>query len=165
MILGNTSIPMKNYLSRILFCATAFAFSVFKHASAEGDWTSWRGPYGNGVAEAGQTVPVEFSETKHVQWKASVPGRGHSTPIVVGDRIFLTTAREQEETQSVLCYSFTSGELLWEQILVKGKLPSRIHRKNTHASPSVASDGERIYVVFFCEGRSPSFVLAGFKRR
>jgi hypothetical protein len=110
MILGNTSIPMKNYLSRILFCATAFAFSVFKHASAEGDWTSWRGPYGNGVAEAGQTVPVEFSETKHVQWKASVPGRGHSTPIVVGDRIFLTTAREQEETQSVLCYSFTSGE-------------------------------------------------------
>jgi len=121
-------------------------------AASDSDWLSWRGPHGIGTAEAGQTLPVEFSETKNVQWKAPVPGRGHSTPIVVGDRIFLTTAREQEGTQSVLCYSFKNGELLWENVLLEGKLPSRIHKQNTHASASVASDGQRIYVVFFVAG-------------
>lgn len=129
-------------------------FSIHGNSSSAdgGDWPSWRGPYGNGIAEAGQTLPTEWSETKHVQWKASVPGRGHSTPIVVGDRVFLTTAREQEGTQSVLCYSFSSGELLWEKILIEGSLPERIHKKNTHASPSVACDGERIYALFFVAG-------------
>ena len=145
---------MKSCISRILLGAIALVF--FTHnlaiAAPDSDWLSWRGPNGNGVAGAGQTLPVELSETKYVQWKAPVPGRGHSTPIVVGDRIFLTTAREQEGTQSVLCYSFTSGDLLWENTLLEGKLPSKIHGNNTHASPSVASDGERIYVVFFVKG-------------
>ncbi len=138
----------------VFLIATVFAFSTFNfsHAATDGDWLSWRGPNGNGVAAEGQSLPTEFSETKQVQWKASVPGRGHSTPIVVGDRIFLTTAREQEGTQSVLCYSFSTGELLWEKILLKGKLPIKIHRKNTHASASVASDGERIYALFFVAG-------------
>jgi len=117
-----------------------------------GDWLDWRGPNGNGVAAAGQNVPVEFSETKNVKWKAPIPGRGHSTPIVVGDRVFLTTAREDAGSQSVLCYSFSNGELLWEKILIEGKLPERIHRKNTHASPSVVSDGKRIFALFFVKG-------------
>ena len=121
-------------------------------ANASSDWLNWRGPSGNGIAAEGQTLPVEFSETKNLKWKVPVPGRGHSTPIVVGDRIFITTAREQEQKQSVLCYSFSSGKLLWEKILIEGKLPDRIHRKNTHASPSVESDGERIFALFFVKG-------------
>ncbi|MCB1120490.1 MAG: PQQ-binding-like beta-propeller repeat protein [Verrucomicrobiae bacterium] len=121
-------------------------------SSANGEWRSWRGPYGNGTAEAGQTLPLEWSETENVRWKAPIPGRGHSTPIVVGDRIYLTTAREDEEKQSVLCYSFSTGKLHWENILTEGMLPPQIHRNNTHASPSVASDGERIFVVFFVKG-------------
>jgi len=134
--------------------ATAFAFFVFNicAVAGEGDWMDWRGPNGNGVAEGGQTLPVEWSESKNVHWKTPIPGRGHSTPIVVGDRIFLTTAREQEEKQSVLCYSITNGELLWENILIEGKLPTKIHRKNTHASPSVVSDGKRIFALFFVAG-------------
>ena len=145
---------MKSCIPRILIGATVLVFFTYNPAMAasDSDWLSWRGPYGIGVAETGQTLPVEWSDTKHVQWKTPVPGRGHSTPIVVGDRIFLTTAREDEGTQSVLCYSFKSGELLWESILLEGKLPSTIHKKNTHASASVASDGERIYVVFFVAG-------------
>lgn len=145
---------MKACLFRTILGAATLAFSI--HASAnptgDGDWLSWRGPHGNGVADAGQSLPVEWSETKHVQWKVPVPGRGHSTPIVVGDRVFLTTARENERTQSVLCYSFSSGDLLWEKVLVEGKLPERIHKKNTHASPSVASDGKRIFALFFVAG-------------
>jgi outer membrane protein assembly factor BamB len=145
---------MNNCLSKTLSVVIVFVSFIFSHAIAavDGDWSSWRGPHGNGIAEAGQTLPVEWSETKHVKWKASVPGRGHSTPIVVGDNIILTTAREEEGLQSVLCYSFTSGDLLWEKIILEGKLPGKIHKKNTHASPSVACDGERIYVVFFVAG-------------
>ena len=136
----------------VLTLLSIYFLSLSQWALADGNWLDWRGPYGNGVAAAGQTLPVEFSENKNVKWKASVPGRGHSTPVVVGDRIFLTTAREDTEQQSVLCYSFSDGELLWENVLIEGKLPEKIHRNNTHASASVVSDGERLFVVFFIKG-------------
>ncbi len=126
--------------------------SISSIAADSGNWLNWRGPYQNGVAESGQSVPVEFSERKNLKWKSEVPGRGHSSPVVVGDRIFLTTAREDEEEQSVLCYSFDSGKLLWEKIVLQGMLPAQIHRKNTHASPSLVSDGERIFALFFVDG-------------
>src|SRR5438093_13781325 len=54
-------------------------------------WPQWRGPLGTGVAPGAQP-PIEWSETKHIRWKTAVPGKGHSTPIVWGERIFLTTA-------------------------------------------------------------------------
>lgn len=137
---------------RFVLATLTLAWGVDSVIASSGDWLNWRGPYGNGIAAEGQSVPVEFSETENVKWKAPVPGRGHSTPIVVGDRIFITTAREDVGSQSVLCYSFSSGERLWEKILIEGKLPERIHRKNTHASPSVVSDGKRIFVLFFVKG-------------
>ena len=145
--------PIKYSFLRVFLSHFVLSVLLISDLNASSDdWLGWRGPYGNGVARSGQTLPVEFSESKNVQWKAAVPGRGHSSPVVVGDRVFLTTAREKEEKQSVLCYSFSSGELLWETVLIEGKLPSEIHRKNTHASPSVVSDGECIYVVFFVKG-------------
>ena len=61
------------------------------HDSTVGHWPQWRGPFGTGVSPAGNP-PVEWSEDKNVQWKIELPGRGHSTPIVWGDRIFLTAA-------------------------------------------------------------------------
>ncbi len=144
---------MTKYLSRTLASAGALAFALTATAQADdGDWLNWRGPNGNGVAQDGQKLPTEFSETKNVHWKAAVPGRGHSTPIVMGDRIFITTAREKEGTQSALCYSFSSGKLLWETTLTKGKLPDRIHRKNTHASPSVATNGKHVFALFLVKG-------------
>lgn len=145
---------MNSSLLRLVSSAFALLLSHFTllFAGDSGDWPNWRGPHGNGVADSGQTLPTEWSKAKNVKWKAPIPGRGHSTPIVIGDRIFLTTAREKEETQSALCYSFSSGELLWENVLVKDRLPERIHNKNTHASPSVATDGKRIFVLFFVKG-------------
>lgn len=125
----------------------ALSFNTLS-ASVAGEWSNWRGPNSDGTAAPGQTLPLEFSDSERVHWKAAIPGRGHSTPVVMGDRIFLTTAHEQEETQSVLCYRFDDGELLWEKVLIEGELPSKIHRKNTHASPSIATDGERIFALF-----------------
>ena len=118
-----------------------------------GDWPWWRGPSSNGVAEAGQRAPLEWSSDKNVSWKASVPGRGHSSPIVVGQRVFLTTADERNQVQSVLCFDRGSGQQLWQTNVNKGGFPSRINRKNTHASSSVACDGNRLYSTFFNHDR------------
>ncbi len=111
------------------------------------DWTTWRGPNLNGVAAAGQTPPVTWSESQNVIWKTAVPGRGHSSPTIVGERIFLTTADESSQTQSVIAFDRKSGAQLWATRISQGGFPPK-HSKNSHATPSVASDGERLFVSF-----------------
>src|SRR5688572_7879497 len=74
----------------------------FPKLSAERDWPWWRGPSRNGIATS--AAPVKFSDAGSPLWKTPVPGRGHSSPIVVGDRIFLTTADEKKQIQSVLAF-------------------------------------------------------------
>lgn len=115
------------------------------------DWPWWRGPARNGIA-AEQRVPLEWSETKNVVWKVPVPGRGHASPIVVGTRIFLESADEQDKTQTVLCYERATGKELWKQELHKGGFDGRWHGKNTRASSTLASDGEQVFAVFYNQG-------------
>lgn len=112
-----------------------------------GDWPAWRGPHGNGVAAAGEQPPLMWSATDHVIWKTALPGRGHSSPILVGDRIFLTTADERAQTQSVLCLRRSDGQMLWNQEINRGGFPPT-HPKNTHASCTPACDGERVFATF-----------------
>jgi outer membrane protein assembly factor BamB len=76
-----------------------------------------------------------------------VPGRGHSSPVVWGDRVFLTTADEQAQTQSVLAFDRNTGKLLWDLVAHKGGLMKK-HNKNSHASATPACDGERVFSVF-----------------
>ena len=71
-------------------------------------WSRWRGPSGQGIAE-GSGFPDMWSSTQNVQWKTTVPGRGNSSPIVWGDRIFLTTAREGGRRLSVLAFRRSDG--------------------------------------------------------
>jgi len=111
------------------------------------DWATWRGPNLNGIAAAGQTPPTAWSESKNVLWKAPVPGRGHSSPTIVGDQIFLTTADEQSQTQGVIAFDRTTGKQLWMTPISQGGFPET-HRKNTHATPTVACDGERLIASF-----------------
>src|SRR2546428_1771656 len=80
----------------------------FPKLSAERDWPWWRGPSRNGIA-AEQTVPTKFGDSENVVWKTPVPGRGHSSPIIVGDRIFLETADEQQKSQSVVAFDRRTG--------------------------------------------------------
>ena len=82
-------------------------------------------------------------------FKAPIPGRGHSSPIVVGDAIYLTTSDEPAESQSVLALSRTTGEQLWIRPVSQGGFPERNHPKNTAATPTVACDGERVISTFF----------------
>ncbi len=117
-------------------------------ASASADWPWWRGPNSNGVAAAGQTPPTSWGDQKNIIWKAPLPSRGHGSPTIVGDRIFLATADEQRQVQSVVCLSRSTGEPKWKTDLSQGGFP-KIHSKNTHASQTVACDGERIFASFF----------------
>ncbi|EAQ80416.1 outer membrane protein assembly factor BamB family protein [Blastopirellula marina] len=113
-----------------------------------GDWLHWRGPHDLGIAEPGQSPPTKFSDSENVVWKTSVPGRGHSSPILVGDKVVLTTADKEKQTQSVLCFDRKTGKSLWTTVVNTGGLPPEIHSKNTHASPTVACDGKQLFALF-----------------
>ena len=119
---------------------------------ARSDWPWWRGPQANGIAAADQSPPLHWSENENVIWKAEVPGRGHSSPTVVGSRVLLTTADEQRETQSVICYDRASGKVLWTTDVHRGKLDRKGNKKTTQASASVACDGRRLFVNFLNDG-------------
>ncbi len=118
----------------------------FPNLAAESDWPWWRGPSRNGHAPTSAKPPTTWSETKNVVWKTPLPGRGHSSPIIVGDRIFLTTADDTKQQQSVIALSRKTGKQLWTKEISQGGFP-KLHPKNTHATPSVACDGERLFVV------------------
>ena len=125
-------------------------FCVLATESHAQDWPQWRGPEANNHAAktAKAALRWNFSSGENIAWKTKIPGRGHSTPIVVGDAIFLTTAEHDQQTQSVLKISRTDGRVLDQWTLHRGTLPASIHSNNSHASPSPAFDGERVLVSF-----------------
>lgn len=139
----------------ILFFAMLAGQSNTAIAQSEStyQWGTWRGANNNGVVD-NQTVVTKWSKTENVLWSAEVPGRGHSTPIIVADRIFLTTADNKAKTQSVLCYDRKGGKQLWNTVVSKGNFNPAIHPKNTHASPTVACDGERVFALFNNNGQN-----------
>ena len=107
----------------VLFCLPAFGQQVDDRLQVDAaDWPWWRGPQRNGVANPDQDLPTEWNAEQNVLWKAPIPGRGHSSPTVVGARVFLATADEQEGTQSVLCYDRASGQQLWQAEVHRGGL-------------------------------------------
>ncbi|MCA9074836.1 MAG: PQQ-binding-like beta-propeller repeat protein [Planctomycetaceae bacterium] len=111
------------------------------------DWPVWRGPQSNGIAQPNQKVPVQWSATKSVIWKTKIPGRGHSSPTVVGSRIFLATADEQRQQQGVLALDRQTGEQVWITEVSSGGFPKQ-HKKNTQATATIACDGERLFTTF-----------------
>ena len=129
------------------FLAGLCCVAVVSTTTSAGEWTQWRGPNHNNVAESGQGVPTEWSETMNVVWKTDVPGRGHSTPIVFGSMVVLTSADERGQNQAVLAFDRKSGKQLWLTPISQGGF-AKIHDKNTFASPSPATDGVHIYATF-----------------
>lgn len=119
----------------------------FPKLNAATDWPWWRGVQRNGIAEASSQPPTTWSDTGNVAWKTPVPGRGHSSPTVVGEQVFLTTADETKQVQSVLAFDRRSGKPLWKTDISQGGFPNT-HNKNTNATPTVACDGDLLFVTF-----------------
>lgn len=122
------------------------------------DWRQWRGPNGNNVVPPGETVPIEWSGNQNVLWKVNVPGRGHSSPTVVGDLIVLTSAEDASQRQAVFAFDRNSGRQVWSQIVNTGGFP-KIHGKNTHASSTACSDGKLIFATFCHHQRVEAFAF------
>lgn len=126
---------------------TVLALLVVSIPVSAEDWAQWRGPNHNNVAPAGQRVPVEWNETTNVIWKVDVPGRGHSSPTVIGNLIVLTSADEQNQRQAVFGFDRETGKQKWATIISQGGF-AKVHPKNTHASATTCSDGQQVYATF-----------------
>ncbi len=131
-----------------LFVTPAFGQQVDDRIDFDAaDWPWWRGPERNGVANPAQDPPTEWSATQNVAWKIPIPGRGHSSPTVVGPHVYLATADDQVGTQSVLCFDRATGRQLWQTDVHRGGL-MRKNEKSTAASGTVACDGQRVFISF-----------------
>jgi outer membrane protein assembly factor BamB len=110
------------------------------------DWPAWRGPTGLGVSsEPEASVPLRWSATENVRWKVPLPGPGNSTPVVWGDRIFITQATDGGKQRSTMCFARQDGALLWRRAIEYGEAEPT-HGDNPFCSASPATDGIRIVV-------------------
>lgn len=110
------------------------------------NWPGWRGPSGDGVS-AGKGIPTKWSSTENIAWRIAVPGEGHSSPIVWGDKVFLTSSLTEKNKRILLCIDRLSGQTVWQRDVVQSP-PETIHRLNSRASGTPATDGKQVYVTF-----------------
>lgn len=111
------------------------------------DWTQFRGPGGGGVSDD-QDVPVKWSATENVRWKAALPGRGLSSPVVADGRVYVTACTGwQQNRLHVLCFDEKTGKQLWErQFWATGLTGS--HPKTNMAAPTPVTDGKFVFALF-----------------
>lgn len=142
--------------------------------NSDRNWPSFRGEYARGIAE-GFSTPVTWNvaDSKNIKWKTEIPGLGHSSPIIWGDYVFVTTAisgkdspelkvglygsiapvdDETEHLWKVFCLDKNSGRILWEQTSHKGVPKVKRHPKATHANSTPATDGQHVVAFFGSEG-------------
>ena len=143
------------YLARRYFhafkCVAVASLSIALAAMGTGaargeNWPGWRGPRGDGTSLE-QPVPLRWSANENLAWKTPLPGEGHSSPIVWGERIFLTTALKETQERVLLCFEASSGKLLWQETVLRAPLEDK-NAENSYASATPATDGQRVYVTF-----------------
>jgi outer membrane protein assembly factor BamB len=110
------------------------------------DWPCWRGPRLDGTSLE-TNVPVYWNATSNIAWKTELPGAGHASPIIYGDRVFTVSALADTQERLLLCLDRKTGELLWKQKVLSAPFEQK-HELNSFASSTPATDGERIYVSF-----------------
>jgi pimeloyl-ACP methyl ester carboxylesterase/outer membrane protein assembly factor BamB len=155
-------------LAKSIGCLVALAF-VCSPYIARSDWPQFRGSDARGISD-GQGLPEKWSATENVEWKTDIAGRGWSSPIVAGDRVFLTTVINKGKSEKpikglyfggdrpnppdsmhqwqVICLDLKSGKLLWEKTVHEGKPDSAIHIKSSFASETPITDGKQLYCYF-----------------
>lgn len=155
------------------------AITSLTTAGSAANWPQWRGPDGSGISTE-KNLPSEWGPGKNIKWRTPIAGRGHSSPIVWGNRVFVTTAVEGEVVQGakavkhmagdkeflhpdsigadrkhqfkVIALNRDSGKILWEALAWEGTPYDNRHRKSSFASSTPATDGKLIYAFFGTEG-------------
>ncbi|MGE5294817.1 MAG: serine/threonine protein kinase, partial [Solirubrobacterales bacterium] len=108
-------------------------------------WPCWRGSRGDGTCIE-QNIPADW-DPAGATWKTEIPGQGHASAIVWGDRVCTATAVTETKERVLLCLDRVSGRILWQQTVVQGPL-EKLHKENSYASGTPVTDGERVYVAF-----------------
>jgi outer membrane protein assembly factor BamB len=165
-------------VTRPISLALLIVFSLTT-AGFAANWPQWRGPDGSGISNE-KNLPATWTPTTNIKWKAAIPGRGHSSPIVWGNRVFVTTAVEGEvvagakavkhmagdkeflhpdsigadhkHTFKVIALNRDSGKILWEATAWEGTPYDNRHRKSSYAASTPATDGKMVYAFFGTEG-------------
>ncbi|HEX4150109.1 MAG TPA: PQQ-binding-like beta-propeller repeat protein, partial [Pirellulales bacterium] len=106
-------------------------------------WPRFRGPSGQGNSQA-RNLPLHFSRTENVVWHTKLPGSGNSSPIVWGDRLFVTSAGDQGSQRSVHCLRLSDGKLLWTRSPPPAETEPNVREKNGYASATPVTDGQRV---------------------
>lgn len=120
---------------------------VMPAPGAERQWPRFRGPTGQGNA-VDTDFPLRWTATENVLWSSPIPGRGHGSPIIWDDRIFLTTASTDGNERSILCIGCNDGRQLWKYDAPKPERPEKLYSKNSYASGTAVTDG-KLVVAFF----------------
>ena len=171
-------VKLSRRISLALIVAASFVLSLVGVAGAA-NWPQWRGPDGSGISNE-KNLPAEWSPTKNIKWKTPIDGRGHSSPIVWENKIFVTTAVEGAEvagakaarhlldnkdfvhpdsvganrkhTFKVIALNRDNGKILWESVAWEGTPYDDRHRKSSYAASTPATDGKLVYAYFGSEG-------------
>jgi outer membrane protein assembly factor BamB len=159
---------------------TVAGLSSFAGNASAGNWPQWRGPDGSGISNE-KNLPSEWTPTKNIKWKTAIDGRAHSSPIVWGKMVFLTTAVEgdvvpgakavkhelepgkewvhpdsvgadRKHAFKVIALDRDSGKILWQQTAWEGTPFDNRHRKSSYAASTPATDGKLVYAFFGTEG-------------
>ncbi|NNE90106.1 MAG: PQQ-binding-like beta-propeller repeat protein, partial [Verrucomicrobiales bacterium] len=141
-------------VSPIAFCLTVvLTGSIF----AEENWPQFRGPTGRGHSESAD-VPEKWGP-ENVKWRKELKGTGQSSPVNWGDKLFLTSSSDDGTERYVFCLDRKTGDLIWDKTIPCAK-PESAHKMNSRATPSCATDGERV-VAFFGPAGIHCYDLAG----
>jgi len=114
------------------------------------NWPNWRGPDNDGISPE-KNLPVQWNENKNIRWRVALPDRGNSTPVVWGQRVFITQAIEKENRRTVMCFDRTNGKMFWQSGVTYDE-KDKTHETNPHCSASPVTDGERVVATFASAG-------------
>ncbi|WP_439622999.1 outer membrane protein assembly factor BamB family protein [Gemmata sp.] len=160
----------------LLFTACGAAGAADHETDKLANWHQWRGPHADGSAPSANP-PVKWDATTNVRWKAEVPGKGSSTPVVWGDRVFVTTAVKMDRVAKpdelpaadpkfklvpppptnfykflVLCFDRNTGKVLWEKVAAERLPHEGTHETHSYAGGSPTTDGKHLYLSFGSAG-------------
>ena len=133
-------------LIRTALVALTSVVMVFQVVAAD-SWPQFRGPDGQGHSTA-TGLPLTWSGTENVAWKSPLPGSGWSSPVIVGDQIWLTSAMEEGRSFHALCVNKTTGMLTRDVEVLSGSAAIAVHPTNSYASPTAIVEDDRVYVHF-----------------
>ena len=147
-------------MSRSFYFSCMVTFVAGLAFSAEaGNWPSWRGDVaGSGIVRT-EKIPLEWGTEKNVRWRVPLPDRGNSSPIVWGDKVFITQATDSDNRRTVMCFDKSTGELLWRTGVTYTKA-EKTHKTNPYCSGSPVTDG-RVVVANYASAGVAAYDLEG----